>query len=110
MTSSPRDNAAPAVIRASRVVERIATACKRPITLVIAPAGYGKSVALDQYLGTLSTHYARFDLALDSERLMVWLTEALDRFEGTLAVDGLERASADVVSCIVAAIERTKSR
>jgi ATP/maltotriose-dependent transcriptional regulator MalT len=41
---------------------------------------------------------------------MVWLTEALDRFEGTLAVDGLERASADVVSCIVAAIERTKSR
>ena len=41
---------------------------------------------------------------------MVWLSEALDRFEGTVAVDGLERGSADVVSCIVAAIERTKSR
>ena len=44
-----------------RVVERLQAAGRQPIVLIAAPAGYGKSVALRQYLATLSAPCIRFD-------------------------------------------------
>jgi ATP/maltotriose-dependent transcriptional regulator MalT len=46
----------------TRVLERIAHACAYPVALIVAPAGYGKSVALRQYLDTRSEPYMRFEV------------------------------------------------
>ena len=46
----------------TRVLERIAQACAYPVALIVAPAGYGKSVALRQYLDRLSEPFVRFDV------------------------------------------------
>ncbi|MBV9234131.1 MAG: hypothetical protein JO030_08820, partial [Candidatus Eremiobacteraeota bacterium] len=52
--AGPRDEASAfAPIERPRVVERLAAALRFPIALVVAPAGYGKSVVLRQYLGDL---------------------------------------------------------
>ena len=45
-----------------RVVERIQSAATQRIVLIVAPAGYGKSVALRQYLETLAEEVVRFDV------------------------------------------------
>ncbi len=56
------DAGAFAPIVRSRLVERLAGAATYPIALLIAPAGYGKSVVLRQYLSTLDEPYIRFTL------------------------------------------------
>lgn len=69
-----------APIERPRVVERLAASAKHPITLLIAPAGYGKSVALRQYLETSSDPRVRFTLRTEHSTLLGFLrglTEAL---------------------------------
>lgn len=52
-----------------RVVERIADAATQRISLIVAPAGYGKSVALSQFLLELDESWLRFDLRPEHDTL-----------------------------------------
>ena len=45
-----------------RVQARLAEACAERVALIVAPAGYGKSVALNAYLESLRTAYVRYDV------------------------------------------------
>ncbi len=45
-----------------RVQARLAEACAERVALIVAPAGYGKSVALNAYLESLRTPYVRYDV------------------------------------------------
>jgi ATP/maltotriose-dependent transcriptional regulator MalT len=63
-----------------RIVERISAAAFQPIVLIVAPAGYGKSVAVRQYLETVDDAKVRFDVRLEHGNLLGFLrgfTEAL---------------------------------
>lgn len=51
-----------APIERPRLVQRVAAAARFPIVLLIAPAGYGKSVVLRQYLAELGESHIRFAL------------------------------------------------
>ena len=71
---------ASAAIERPRLVERLAACATYPIALVIAPAGYGKSVVLRQYLGSLAEPNVRFALRAEHVTLLGFLrglTEAL---------------------------------
>ena len=45
-----------------RVQARLAEACAERVALIVAPAGYGKSVALNAYLESLQTPHVRYDV------------------------------------------------
>jgi len=45
-----------------RVQARLAEACAERVALIVAPAGYGKSVALNAYLESIRTPYVRYDV------------------------------------------------
>jgi len=58
------------IVRA-RVVERIASAAMQRIVLIVAPAGYGKSVALRQYLESLEgLQVVRYDVRAEHATLL----------------------------------------
>lgn len=57
----------------SRVLERIRCAAKYPVTVVAAPAGYGKTVALRQYLQTLDVPFVRYDVRSSEAALLGFL-------------------------------------
>ena len=46
-----------------RIIERIASAAMQRVVLIVAPAGYGKSVALRHYLDTLAEPHIRYDVS-----------------------------------------------
>jgi len=54
----------------ARVVDRIALAAESRVVLIVAPAGYGKSTALRQYLDGVSEHVVRYDLHSDNGSLL----------------------------------------
>jgi DNA-binding CsgD family transcriptional regulator len=54
----------------SRVVERISSAAMQRIVLIIAPAGYGKSLALHQYLARLEDSHVRYDVRAEHASLL----------------------------------------
>lgn len=56
-----------------RVIERIASAASQRVVLIVAPAGYGKSLALTQYLETTGQSYVRFDAKLEHASLLGFL-------------------------------------
>lgn len=56
-----------------RVLERIASAAMQRVVLLIAPAGYGKSVALRQHLQTVSEPCVRFDVLPEHAALLGFL-------------------------------------
>lgn len=56
-----------------RLVERLRASAVYPIALLIAPAGYGKSIALRAYLKTLREPYVRFALRGDNAELLGFL-------------------------------------
>jgi len=62
-----------APIERPRLVERLAASASYPITLLIAPAGYGKSVVLRQYLRALREPYVRFSLRGEHATLLSFL-------------------------------------
>ncbi len=78
--------------------------------LLIAPAGYGKSTALDDYCGALGGDIRRFEGSAERCELLANVGEALNGFEGTIAIDSLDCAPLEVVQAFASAIERTKSR
>ena len=74
------DVSAFAPIERPRVVARLAASASFSISLVVAPAGYGKSVILRQYLRTLREPAIRFALRAEHRTLLGFLrglTEAL---------------------------------
>ncbi len=56
-----------------RVVDRIAAAAEQRVVLIVAPAGYGKSTALRQYLDGVTTPVVRYDLHADNGTLLGFL-------------------------------------
>lgn len=56
-----------------RIIERVAAAAFQPIVLIVAPAGYGKSVALRQYLDTLASAKVRYDVRSEHSNLLGFL-------------------------------------
>ncbi|MDQ6826461.1 MAG: LuxR C-terminal-related transcriptional regulator [Candidatus Eremiobacteraeota bacterium] len=45
-----------------RVIERIAAAARQRLTLIVAPAGFGKSVALRQYLASVDHRFVLYNV------------------------------------------------
>ncbi len=56
-----------------RLVERLVASAGYPVTLLVAPAGYGKSVVLRQYLAGLREPYVRFALRSEHATLLSFL-------------------------------------
>ncbi|HTZ55020.1 MAG TPA: LuxR C-terminal-related transcriptional regulator [Candidatus Acidoferrum sp.] len=56
-----------------RVVDRIASAAMQRVVLIVAPAGYGKSVALRHYLDSLSEPHVRYDVLSENAGLLGFL-------------------------------------
>jgi ATP/maltotriose-dependent transcriptional regulator MalT len=110
MTSSLQPGGRRGIIDRPRIVECIELASSRAIVLIIGPAGYGKSIALSQYLRALGGRHTRFNGRNGCHDLLEWTHAALEEFDGTIAVDGLESVGDDILRCIVALIERTKTR
>jgi ATP/maltotriose-dependent transcriptional regulator MalT len=74
------DASVAASIARPRLVARLAAAAEYPITLLIAPAGYGKSIVLRQYLASLDVSGIRFVLRAEHVTLLGFLrgfTEAM---------------------------------
>ncbi len=72
-----------APVERARLVERLSASAGYPITLLIAPAGYGKSVVLRQYLRNLRVPHVRFSLHGEHSTLLSFLrgfAEALHDF------------------------------
>ncbi|MGB8151602.1 MAG: AAA family ATPase, partial [Candidatus Cybelea sp.] len=60
-------------IERPRLVERLSVSASFPIALLVAPAGYGKSVVLRQYLRSLRQPCARFALRAEHATLLSFL-------------------------------------
>ncbi len=59
-------------LRRARVTERIARAARYPVTLIVAPAGFGKSVALRDFLETTRLEGVRYDVAREDRTLIAF--------------------------------------
>jgi len=57
----------------TRLLERLAASATYPIALLIAPAGYGKSVALKDYLASVGGSTVRFALRPEHATLLSFL-------------------------------------
>ncbi|HUA10226.1 MAG TPA: LuxR C-terminal-related transcriptional regulator [Candidatus Acidoferrales bacterium] len=56
-----------------RVIDRIASAAMQRVVLIVAPAGYGKSVAMRQYLDSLTEPHIRYDVLPENGGLLGFL-------------------------------------
>lgn len=74
------DAGAFAPIERPRLVARLAASASFPITLLIAPAGYGKSVVLRQYLREMREPYVRFALRSEHTMLLSFLRGLAESF------------------------------
>jgi LuxR family transcriptional regulator, maltose regulon positive regulatory protein len=64
----------------ARINERFARAARYPVTIVVAPAGFGKSVALRDFIQTARLDAVRYDVARDDRTMLAFvhgLSEAL---------------------------------
>lgn len=76
----------------SRLVEELERATQRAVTLIAAPAGYGKSTAVAQWLDSASRPESFAWISLDASdnepaRLWMHIATALDRAGGVIARD-----------------------
>ncbi len=81
-------------IERPRLIERLALSASFPIALLVAPAGYGKSIVLRQYLGSLRQPRVLFALHAEHTTLLSFLrgfTEALGE-SAPLAITALAGA------------------
>ncbi|MBC5809722.1 MAG: hypothetical protein GIW95_02540 [Candidatus Eremiobacteraeota bacterium] len=78
-----------------RLVERVRHAAKLRVTLVVAPAGFGKSLAIRQFLDRERPEHVRFTVRrehADVNGFVRGLAEALEPFVLPKHVAGLQRA------------------
>ncbi|HEY8320312.1 MAG TPA: LuxR C-terminal-related transcriptional regulator [Candidatus Baltobacteraceae bacterium] len=57
----------------ARLIDRLVRAAAFPVTLIVAPAGFGKSVALRDFLETRRVEAVRFDVARDQDTLLAFV-------------------------------------
>jgi LuxR family maltose regulon positive regulatory protein len=57
----------------ARINDRLARAARFPVTLIVAPAGFGKSVALRDFVETARLDAVRYDVARDDRTLMAFV-------------------------------------
>ncbi|HEY4439253.1 MAG TPA: LuxR C-terminal-related transcriptional regulator [Candidatus Elarobacter sp.] len=57
----------------ARINDRLTRAIRYPVTLIVAPAGFGKSVALRDFLVTARLDAARYDVARDDATLLTFV-------------------------------------
>ncbi|MBV8642598.1 MAG: helix-turn-helix domain-containing protein [Candidatus Eremiobacteraeota bacterium] len=81
----------------ARINERLARAARFPVTLVVAPAGFGKSVALRDFVETARLDAVRYDVAREDRTLLGF-------------VHGLSAALAPVVPTALAAFPAMQQR
>lgn len=65
----------------ARINERLARAARFPVTLLVAPAGFGKSVALRDFIETSRLDAVRYDVRREDRTLLAFvrgLSEALE--------------------------------
>ncbi|MDB5095553.1 MAG: Regulatory protein LuxR:Tetratricopeptide 4 [Candidatus Eremiobacteraeota bacterium] len=65
----------------ARINDRLARAARFPVTLIVAPAGFGKSVALRDFMETARLEAVRYDVRRDDATLLAFvrgLCEALE--------------------------------
>lgn len=67
-----------------RVLQRIDGAASRAITLIIAPAGYGKSVAVSHWLRAQSRVYVQFTVQAEHDTLLGFARGLAEAFSATL--------------------------
>ncbi|MBV8491636.1 MAG: hypothetical protein JO199_14010 [Candidatus Eremiobacteraeota bacterium] len=79
-----------------RIVRRLEEAARHPVTVILAPAGCGKSVALGQYLATVHEPWFRYDLRPENGTLLGFVRG----FAGVLLkiAPGAHFSAADAVS------------
>ena len=82
----------PEWVRRDRLIEELDKASQRPVTLIAAPAGYGKSTAVAQWLSSMSrpTNIAWVSLdTSDNDPVRLWthIATALDRVGCVIARD-----------------------
>lgn len=65
----------------TRVNERFAGAARFPIALVVAPAGYGKSVALGDFLSSEPIEAVRFDVRREDDTFLAFVRRLCDAIE-----------------------------
>ena len=56
----------------ARVNERLSRAARFPVTLIVAPAGFGKTVALRDFVATSRVDGVRYDVAREDNTLMAF--------------------------------------
>jgi LuxR family maltose regulon positive regulatory protein len=84
--------ARPEWVTRSRLVDELEKASQRPVTLIAAPAGYGKTTAVTQWLastsGPATTAWVSLDTA-DNDPVRLWthIATALDRAGCVIARD-----------------------
>lgn len=71
--SSGREQRAFEPVARPRVVERIAEAAAYPLTLLAAPAGFGKSIALRQYLATIAEPVLRYEVETGARSILAFI-------------------------------------
>jgi LuxR family transcriptional regulator, maltose regulon positive regulatory protein len=57
----------------ARVNDRLTRAARFPVTLIVAPAGFGKSVALRDFIATSRLEAVRYDVAREQRTLMAFV-------------------------------------
>ena len=85
-------------IERPRLVERLAASATYPITLLIAPAGYGKSVVLRQYLRQVADPHVRFALRGEHATLLSFLRGL---------AEALRASAPHAITALAGAYERT---
>lgn len=70
------------LLRRARVIERLREAAARPVTVILAPAGCGKSVALQHYLAELQSPYVRYDMRPEHSNLLGFVRGFADAVYG----------------------------
>ncbi len=81
----------------SRVNERLARAARFPVTLIVAPAGFGKTVALRDFLATSRVDGVRYDVPREDATLLAF-------------VHGLARAIEPIAPSAISAFPQIQSR
>ena len=78
----------PSRLMRARINERLARAADYPVTLIVAPAGFGKTVALRDFLDTSRSEAVRYDVRREDRTMLAFargLAEALGSFAPGLA-------------------------
>ncbi len=102
---SPR----PGAVRRSQLIERLARGEPRPVVLVVAPAGYGKTTLLAQWAERSGQAFAWVSLDgrdNDPKVLLTYVAEALDAVEpvGRRVFDALARPDGSVAGQAIPAL------